>query len=105
MNIPKEKWRKSQQTDNKISKICEKKHSVHFFFMVVSIQVASEICFLYYEPIKSINKHLIFSKFPCDPFSGLEGYRQMNYRPHQYILSQSLVCNNITNYVKYCSYL
>jgi hypothetical protein len=27
VNIPKEKWRKSQQTDNKISKICEKKHS------------------------------------------------------------------------------
>jgi hypothetical protein len=30
--------------------------------MVVYIQVASEICFLYYEPIKSINKHLILIK-------------------------------------------
>jgi hypothetical protein len=39
VNIPKEKWGKSQQTDNKISKICEKKHSVHFLFMVVYIQV------------------------------------------------------------------
>jgi hypothetical protein len=80
VNIPKNKWGKSQQTDiNKISKICEKKHSVHGLFMVVYIQVASETCFLYYEPIKSINKHLIFSKFPCNPFSCLEGYRQMNY--------------------------
>jgi hypothetical protein len=58
----------------------KKKHStVHGLFMVVYIQVASETCFLYYEPIKSINKHLIFSKFPCNPFSCLEGYRQMNY--------------------------
>jgi len=58
VNITKEKWGKSQQTDNKISKICEKKHSVHGLFMVVYKQVASETCFLYYESIKSIDKHL-----------------------------------------------
>jgi hypothetical protein len=45
---PSKKWGKSKQTDiNKISKICEKKHStVHGLFMVVYIQILDIIVYI-----------------------------------------------------------